>query len=603
MQEMNATIIEADHTMIEEYEEDELLETTHSDVSEHSSPLAEAKTVLAQFSRLDGPHDDAPKGEISTPDVEVIAADSLGNADGNHVKPSATALEDLTPVIDSDPEQNTGNRDLPSIFVAPGKIGETIDAVEALLAAQGRFFQCNGRIVEIRQDSDASIDAVKPMNIDSLQVTLSLMSQWLRQDPRSGNWKPSDPISKICRLLINGGTFKHLKPLKGIVHQPHLRPDGTLCLSVGYDAATGLFGMFDPVATTADSEASADSARAAIAELEDLLSEVGFASDRDKSATLAAILTAAVRPSLPNAPMFLVTAHQPGSGKSYLCDLIALFAGPKPSSKSSFPVSNEECGKLLLSQLMRAPAVIEFDNVTTDIKTFDKLCTALTSEHIEGRVLGTSSTVGVSTRALFLSSGNNVKPVGDMLRRTMVIHLDPKLETPSSRKFDRPQLLDDVRRERTRYVTAALTVVRAWLASGATTVTCRPLGSFGEWSKWCRESLIWLGFEDPAAGLFEGLECDPEKLLLGRVLAGWKARYGSSSVMVRHVVPQAMLPEAEEDFREALIEASGGIDSINERKLGHWLARQEGRVVNGLRLIKARKTGSAQNWCVESVVT
>lgn len=146
-----------------------------------------------------------------------------------------------------------------------------------------------------------------------------------------------------------------------------------------------------------------------------------------------------------------------------------------------------------------------------------------------------------------------------------------------------------------------LTVVRAWLTSGTTTAPCRPLGSFGEWSRWCRESLIWLGFEDPAAGLFEGLECDPEKLLMGRVLAGWKARYGASAVMVRRVVPDAMLPEADEDFREALIEASGGIDSINVRKLGHWLSRQEGRVVNGLRLIKARKTGSAQNWSVESM--
>ena len=38
---------------------------------------------------------------------------------------------------------------------------------------------------------------------------------------------------------------------------------------------------------------------------------------------LAAILTAAVRPSLPHAPLFHVTAHQPGAGKSYLCELIA----------------------------------------------------------------------------------------------------------------------------------------------------------------------------------------------------------------------------------------------------------------------------------------
>lgn len=600
-QEMHEIIIESDTPMIDGYENDELLVPTHKDADEQAPDLSEAQKVLAQLGRLDMSITDIP-------DVEVIAAVQDGNADRIDAESSATVLEDLTPAIYDAPEQNNDNPDQPcdnsiqpSIYVVQGKIGEVIDAVEELLAISGRFFQRGGQIVEISPDAFGSGCEVKVVNVDSLQVNLASMSQWWRQESRSGQWKPCDPISKVCRLVINGSTFRHLKPLKGIVNQPHLRPDGSLCLSAGYDVATGLFGVFDARAIKVDPEPTLEAAHAAVAELEGLLNEVGFASDRDKSATLAAILTAAVRPSLPNAPMFLITAHQPGSGKSYLCDLISLFAGPKPSSKASFPASNEECGKLLLSQLMRAPAVVEFDNVTTDIKTFDKLCTALTSEHIEGRVLGTSSTAGVGTRALFLGSGNNVKPVGDMLRRTMVIHLDPKLETPSTRKFARPHLLEDVRRERTRYVTAALTVVRGWLTSGTTTAPCRPLGSFGDWSRWCRESLIWLGFEDPAAGLFDGLESDPEKLLIGRVLAGWNARYGSSSVMVRRVVPETMLPEADEDFREALIEASGGIDSINVRKLGHWLSRQEGRVVNGLRLIKARKTGSAQSWCVESM--
>ena len=61
--------------------------------------------------------------------------------------------------------------------------------------------------------------------------------------------------------------------------------------------------------------------------------------------------------------------------------------------------------------------------------------------------------------------------------------------------------------------------------------------------------------------------------------------------------------DPDDDFRDALVEASGGNDTINVRKLGHWLARREGHIVGGLRLVKARKTGSAQNWCVEEVKT
>jgi len=567
----------------------------HPELGEQHGDLIEAKDALAHFINPE-----------PLPDVDVVA-----NADAS-TAPEATASIDHVPrdvdapypsAMASMSQETADEPDthLARIEVINGKVGEAISAVEALLAATGRYYQRNGQVVELRTAADGVGCDVKVVTIESLQVALASMSEWQRFSARNGTWQPCDPDARVCRLLLNGSDLKQLKPLKSAASQPHLRPDGSLCLAPGYDDDTGIFGAFDAHTIAVDPNPGIEAARAALAELEDLLVEVAFATDQDKSAALAAILTAAVRPSLPHAPLFHVTAHQPGSGKSYLCDLIAQFAGPKPSSKASFPTSNEECGKLLLSQLMRSPAVIEFDNLTMNIKPYDKLCSALTTEMIEGRVLSTSSTMGVSTRTLFLSSGNNVKPINDMLRRTMVIHLDPMVETPSARTFARPNLLADLRRDRSRYVTAALTVVRAWLASGAASVECRPLGSFGEWSKWCRESLIWLGCEDPAAGLFEALESDPEKLLLGRVLEGWNARYGASATMVRNVVPAAMRMEADDDFREALIEASGGNDSVNVRKLGHWLAHQQGRIVRGLRLVKARKTGSAQNWCVESV--
>jgi len=107
-----------------------------------------------------------------------------------------------------------------------------------------------------------------------------------------------------------------------------------------------------------------------------------------------------------------------------------------------------------------------------DIKPYASLCSALTGEQMEGRLLGTSSTAALSTRTLFMSSGNNVRPLGDMIRRTIVINLDPRVETPSSRQFARPDLLNELRRDRTKYVTAALTVVQAWLASGASITDC-----------------------------------------------------------------------------------------------------------------------------------
>lgn len=605
---MSEIIIEDETPANHDYHPDDVVFHKHEadDEAEELLPnLTSAQDALSQFMLPDTQPVEAPQGtevhtgpdtqdEHSSADIDAGIAASAPAVHTGSVAPSHLHSHAMDTA--QAPEV-----DLPRIELVTGQIGETLTAIEALLAASGRFFHRGDQVVELRKAQDGDGCEVKVMTTDSLQVALASMSQWWRLDARTGNWSACDPKNSICRLLLCGMAFKHLKPLKGTSSQPHLRPDGSLCLEPGYDDATGIYGAFAPHAALVSESPTREEACAAIREIEELLSEVAFATEADKAAALAAILTAAVRPSLIHAPLFHVTAHQPGAGKSYLCELIATFASAKPSSKASFPSSNEECGKLLLAQLMRSPAVIEFDNLTTDIKPHDKLCTTLTSDHIEGRVLGTSSTAGLSTRALFLSSGNNVKPLRDMLRRTVVIHLDPKVETPSDRTFSRPNLLADVRRDRTRYVTAALTVVRAWLASGDKLDGCKPVLNFGEWSKWCRESLIWLGCEDPAAGLFAGLESDPDKLLLGRVLDGWKSRHGASVVMVRNLVPAAMRLDADEDFRDALIEASGGIDSVNVRKLGHWLSHNEGRIVSGLRLVKARKTGSAQNWCVEEV--
>src|SRR4029077_4988629 len=99
-----------------------------------------------------------------------------------------------------------------------------------------------------------------------------------------------------------------------------------------------------------------------------------------------------------------------------------------------------------------------------------------------GRILGVSKTASVNTRALFLSSGNNVGPVQDMTRRCITIHLDPGVETPAARTFKRPDLVRELLGNRGQYISAALTIIRAWIHSGRPKTMCRSLASYGEWS-------------------------------------------------------------------------------------------------------------------------
>ena len=177
---------------------------------------------------------------------------------------------------------------------------------------------------------------------------------------------------------------------------------------------------------------------------------------------------------------------------------------------------------MLLAELLRAPAVIEFDNLTSDLLAYKSLCTALTSEFISGRILGVSKTATVRTRVLFLSSGNNVSPVQDMTRRCMTICLDPSCETPAARTFKRPELVREVLRERGRYVSAALTIVQAWIGAGRPKTACKSLAGYGDWSELCRQPLLWLGCSDPAVSVFEAMADDPDRETLGRLLKAGK---------------------------------------------------------------------------------
>jgi hypothetical protein len=291
-----------------------------------------------------------------------------------------------------------------------------------------------------------------------------------------------------------------------------------------------------------------------------------------------------------------------GSGKSYLCELITAFATPQRGTPTTFPADDEECRKMMLAALLRAPAVIEFDNLTSDLLAHKSLCTALTSEFMSGRILGVSKTATVGTRALFLSSGNNVGPVQDMTRRCISIHLDPGCETPAARNFKRPELVREVLRERGRYVSAALTIVRAWIVANRPKATCKSLAGYGDWSDLCRQPLLWLDCADPTASVFEAMTEDPDRETLGRLLTAWQLVFGKTPAMVRDAVKQSTIFRGERgDLHEVLHDIADQRGEINRRKLGWWIKRHAGRIVDGRRFVRASGNRSAEAWQVDVV--
>jgi hypothetical protein len=488
----------------------------------------------------------------------------------------------------------------PTIRVVAGEIHLVVDAAERELAKARRYYQRGGLIVAVHTDPGTREIRIQDIKQPALVRALSEVAAWERFDGRSKTWVRTDPPGRHVAVLFDSTGYPHLPVLNGLARQPYLRPDGSLVQEAGYDIGTSMFGVFDAREFSIPANPTRPAAEAALKVLSDLLGEFSFARDVDRAAALTAILTACVRPSLPTAPMFHMRAHMPSSGKSYLCQLITAFATPQRGTPATFPGDDEECRKLLLAELLRAPAVIEFDNLTKDLVAHKSLCTALTSEFMTGRILGVSKTASVSTRTLMLSSGNNVGPVQDMTRRCITIHLSPQCETPASRTFARPNLVMDVLQDRGRFVSAAMTIIGAWVSAGRPQTLCKALSGFEAWSSYCRQPLLWLGVPDSTASVFEAMAEDPDRELLARFMDAWMATFGRTGAMVRDALHRLATNDGQTaELSDVLEEIAGESGAINARKLGWWIRRHAGRIVDGRRLAGADGNASAGRWKVD----
>ena len=486
--------------------------------------------------------------------------------------------------------RNAEARHKPLIRVVAGDLHRVVDAAEKELANRGRHYQSGGLIVSVSTNPTTGDPSIVPTSAPALTRELSVTATWENYGGRAKGWLRADPPDRHVKILYDSQSFRHLPPLAGVVRQPYFREsDGVLITHAGYDKTSQRFGVFDARQFVIP-EPTPEAARAALALLEDLLTEFHFVSATDKAAALSAIFTAVVRPSLPYAPGFHVKAPVFGSGKTYLCELIGVFAGPAGNAKVSYPTTSEEATKVILSLLLTSPAVIEFDDMDTDWIPHGTIKRMLTAEQITDRVLGVSKTATVSTRTLFLGSGNNVGPIRDLLRRVLTIHIDPRCATPATMTY-KAFPVDKVRSHRGVYVAAVLTIILAHRKIGSPKADIDSIVTFGgPWSDYCRHPLMWLGYPDPATALLEQVRHDPDGDALSGLLTEWYSEFGSTATTVRKAVERA------ENGRTDLLDAMREFpvedkDSINRSKLGWLLKKNANRIVGGLVFQKATADG------------
>jgi putative DNA primase/helicase len=421
---------------------------------------------------------------------------------------------------------------------------------------------------------------------------------------REGKWRGSDGSSNTravhpprwaVRSVMARRSWPLLRPITAVATAPTMRPDGTILVDEGYDPLSGLY-LASTAAVRLAQHPTHDDARRAIDQLLDVVHDFP-ASPAAKSAWIAGVVSVAVRPAiLGPTPMMIVDASVRGSGKSLMVDVAAMITTGRAAARLVYSRDDAEMRKVITAVALVGDPLVLLDNTVGEIGCAS-LDAALTADTWRDRILGSSNmTTELPLRVCWWTSGNGLSVGADLIRRALLVRLEPACERPDERSaFRHPRLLDHVRENRAALLGAALTIARAYVVAGKPTMSLVPMGSFETWSDLVRSALCWAGAPDPCATVAELRAVDLQADAIRAAIDAWPARVGQP-MTAADLIEQAT---TDSTWRDALIGwcvPRGSADLPTAKALGYALRAIRGRVVGGRMLTPAPRTKHGIAW-------
>lgn len=427
------------------------------------------------------------------------------------------------------------------------------------------------------------VDRVRLMN----QIEMTTKPVALKKD----NVVPSrvDATALDITLLR---LLDRLPAVEGLLHAPFMRPDGTVCVDVGYDERSKVY-LTSTMPIDVPKLPSADDVRGAVALVDEFIADFPLATAPDRAHVFGLLLTLMTRHLMPLSPLIAIDGNGPGVGKNLLSECCVYIATGEWVQTDPLPLDNEEQRKQITSLLATGRSVALFDEA--HIIGGTSLARLITSTTWGDRLLGYSKQVSYPNKMSVIALGNNVEVTGDMPRRTVLIRLSSGLDRPELRSgFRHDDLRLWVTNNRARMIEALLTILRAWHAAGRPRSQAR-LGSFDTWATMIGGALENAGVEGFLANAQEMRERSAT----------------DDSDMEAHLEEVAeVLGDVEFGVRRVaeLIE-SGALETIPPKvspggarvnqQLGHIYRRYSGRWLGGYKLTQGGVTGKSRRWSIE----
>jgi hypothetical protein len=221
--------------------------------------------------------------------------------------------------------------------------------------------------------------------------------QFFRVTDRGVTTPVESPIHHISQTVIdtirrNPQGIAHM--VDGIVQVPVLRPNGTVLCVPGYDSSTRIIyhpdpKVYIPEIPVTPTKAEVDAARDLVLEV---ICDFPFADNASRSNMVALMLTPIVRSAFDGVvPIALLNASNPGSGKSYLANVVSILATGQETEIKSVPSDESEMNRVITMLLMENNhKVICFDNLNTLLES-GNLCAAITSVYWVDRIIAAAT--------------------------------------------------------------------------------------------------------------------------------------------------------------------------------------------------------------------
>jgi len=454
------------------------------------------------------------------------------------------------------------------------------------------LFDRGGGMVRVRQDRVQG-NVIDPMSKDAVQLTLSHAADWFHVSQSKGGdeWHPEPPSMTAVAALLSMPAWPGVPYLAGVVSAPLFAADGTLITEPGYHPPSGYLFEPDPgmAFLPVPENPSADEVRAAVALLNEPIEEFPFADEGSRAAALCVMIEPFVRELIDGpTPLRLFEAPTEGTGKTLLLQTITAPAFGRVVDAIQEVEGVEEWRKTLFAALLENPGMVFIDNVNKRLDS-GALASAVTATRMRQRVLGSSKTLSVLVKCLWVATANNARLSRELVRRCVPSYMLPESERPYEGRTFKRKLPQWALERRPQLATAALTLGRAWLAAG------RPrggktIGMFEAWAEVMGGILDVAGVPGFLSNLdgFRRSATDVEGEW-GALVSLWWDKFKDNPVAAADLYDQAAAAELLGCVPDAVVD--GRPDRKQNRgrktKFGIELAKARNRVYGGYRVVEA----------------